>query len=147
MLVRQRIAKRPKPQPAPTAKSYVKQHKENLSRGRTRTVKQQREDAKVFQQPALNTRALDQSYEKRKSSVSPLKHRPLLDMEGLQAEECYIRKNYVYDQAKLNQHETVSQYSPEVMKSESRMRSQSRSILKNRKDLGMDDNYCGEFKA
>jgi len=66
---------------------------------------------KVFQQPTLNTRALDSDHQ-RVGSVSPLKYRPNLDMDGLQEEDMYQRVHNVYDRARLNTPEKQSQYSP-----------------------------------
>lgn len=64
---------------------------------------------KVFQQPALNTQALDKNFIRRDEprAVSPLKYRPDLDMEGLQQEDHY-KRHHLYEQARLNSHERRS---------------------------------------
>ena len=56
-------------------------------------------EMKVFRQKSLNTGALDTTYD-RVGSVSPLKYRPRIDMEGLQEEDYYERK-HSYDRRRL----------------------------------------------
>ena len=53
----------------------------------------------MFRQPDINAQALDKDFD-RVGSKSPLKYRPRIDMEGLQEEDYYQRKN-AYDGRRL----------------------------------------------
>ena len=67
----------------------------------------------MFEQPALNTRALEETEKSLdKRSISPLKKRLSQRVDGLQDEDHYKRQ-HVYEAARLNQEYKVSQYSPE----------------------------------
>ena len=123
MLVRQRLSNLEARQPI---KSIDKQKKERQSSKpgghrfshvlKQPKVKKEKE-FKMFEQPALNTRALEETEKSLdKRSISPFKKRLNQRVDGLQDEDHYKRQ-HVYEAARLNQEYKVSQYSPERMTS------------------------------
>ena len=68
---------------------------------------------KIFRQNTVNTQALDQTYD-RVGSVSPLKFRPKIDLDGLQEEDYYERK-HSYERKKMQTPDPIASYraSPE----------------------------------
>ena len=107
MLVRQRCAKRgPRQSVFPETGKKAKKVAQNnnlaiverrklmntKSAGANRRNGQPRNDLKVFRQNTVCTEALDNNFD-RVGSVSPLKYRPRIDMDGLQEEDYYHRAN------------------------------------------------------
>ena len=90
MLVRARALEQQKQQKTKVKNVLTKSaEKRQSKRGRTRRAEPPIE---LFRQPQLNTEAYDEGYP-RVGSVSPLKVRPVINMDGLQEEEHYERCN------------------------------------------------------